>query len=361
MLYAARRRDYLMRIIVDAMGGDNAPFEIVKGAYAASLEYDVEIVLVGDTEQIEKLAEENEYDLSKIEIIDTKVAITMEDDPLCVVRAKNDSSMSIALKLLVEGKGDAVVSAGNSGALFTGASLIVRKIRGVKRAAIASVLPFSPPVLLLDSGANLVVTDDCLEQFAVMGSAYMRNYYGIEEPRVGLLNNGAEECKGTELHVTAHQRLKAADNINFVGNVEANMISRDVCDVLVTDGFNGNILLKCTEGMGKLMINELKGLFLASNITKLSALMLKKRIKAIKRKYDSSEHGGAPILGISKPVIKAHGSSNAKAFKNAIRQAIAVVDTGVTYDIAKEAEKFEAKRRAEIAAKHAENGGGNEK
>ena len=189
----------------------------------------------------------------------------------------------------------------------------------------------------------------------------MRNYYGIEEPRVGLLNNGAEECKGTELHVTAHQRLKAADNINFVGNVEANMISRDVCDVLVTDGFNGNILLKCTEGMGKLMINELKGLFLASNITKLSALMLKKRIKAIKRKYDSSEHGGAPILGISKPVIKAHGSSNAKAFKNAIRQAIAVVDTGVTYDIAKEAEKFEAKRRAEIAAKHAENGGGNEK
>ena len=344
-----------MRIIVDAMGGDNAPYEIVKGTYAASLEYDASFILVGDKEQIEAVAAENEYDLEKFEIIDTKVAITMEDDPISVVRAKNDSSMAIALKLLVDGEGDAVVSAGNSGALFTGASLIVRKIRGVKRAAIASVLPFSPPLMLLDSGANLVVTEECLEQFAVMGSAYMRNYYGIENPRVGLLNNGAEECKGTELHVAAHKRLKAADNINFVGNVEANQISRDVCDVLVTDGFNGNILLKCTEGMGKLMINELKGLFLSSNISKLSALLLKKKIKGLKKRYDSSEHGGAPILGISKPVIKAHGSSKAKAFKNAIRQAITVVDTKVTYDIAKEAEKFEAKRRAEIAAKHAEN------
>ena len=343
-----------MRIIVDAMGGDRAPFEIVKGAYAASLEYDADIVLVGDKEQIESIAEENEYDLGKMEIIDTKVAITMEDDPLCVVRAKNDSSMSVALKLLAEGNGDAVVSAGNSGALFTGASLIVRKIRGVKRAAIASVLPFATPVLLLDSGANLVVTDECLEQFAVMGSAYMRKYYNIENPRVGLLNNGAEECKGTEFHVAAHQRLKKADNINFVGNVEANQISRDVCDVLVTDGFNGNILLKCTEGMGKLMINELKDLFLSSNVSKLSALLLKKKIKALKKRYDSSEHGGAPILGISKPVIKAHGSSKAKALKNAIRQAIAVVDTGITYDIAKEAKIFEAKRLAEIEAKHAE-------
>ena len=164
----------------------------------------------------------------------------------------------------------------------------------------------------------------------------------------------SKECKGTELHVSAHKRLKAAENINFVGNVEANQISRDACDVLVTDGFNGNILLKCTEGMGKLMVNELKGLFLSSSISKLSALLLKKKIKDLKKKYDSSEHGGAPILGISKPVIKAHGSSKAKAIKNAIRQAIAVVDTGITYDVAKEAEKFEAKRRAEIEAKHAE-------
>lgn len=248
--------------------------------------------------------------------------------------------MSVALKMLADGKGDVVISAGNSGALFTGASLIVRKIKGVKRAAIASLLPFTPPVLLLDSGANLTVTDDCLEQFALMGSAYMRNCFGIENPRVGLLNNGAEECKGTELHRAAYQRLKNAHGINFVGNVEANRIAFDECDVLVTDGFNGNILLKCTEGMGRLMINELKALFLASHVSKLSAILVKKDIRELKHRYDSSEYGGAPILGISKPVIKAHGSSNAKAIKSAVRQAISVVDTGVTYDIAREADKF---------------------
>ena len=343
-----------MRIIVDVMGGDNAPLEILKGTYAASQEYSASFILVGDREKIEYIAEENGFDIRRFEIVDTKTVITMEDDPLCVVRSKSDSSMSTALRLLAEDKGDAVVSAGNSGALFTGASLIVRKIRGVKRAAIGSVLPFSPPVLLLDSGANIEVTDDCLVQFAAMGAAYMRNYYGVESPRVGLLNNGAEDCKGTELQLSAHKLLRAEKDINFVGNIEGNQLAFDACDVLVTDGFTGNILLKTVEGMGKLMITELKNLFLSSNVSKISALLVKNHIKELKHQYDSSEHGGAPILGISKPVIKAHGSSNAKAFKNAIRQAIAVVDTGVTYDIAKEAEKFEARRRAEIAAKHAE-------
>ena len=343
-----------MRIIVDVMGGDNAPLEILRGTYAASQEYSASFILVGDREKIEYVAEENGFDLRRFEIVDTKTVITMEDDPLCVVRSKSDSSMSTALKLLSEGRGDAVVSAGNSGALFTGASLIVRKIRGVKRAAIGSVLPFNPPVLLLDSGANIEVTDDCLLQFAAMGAAYMRNYYGVEKPRVGLLNNGAEDCKGTELQLNAYKRLSAEKDINFVGNIEGNQLAFDACDVLVTDGFTGNILLKSVEGMGKLMITELKNLFLSSNVSKISALLVKKHIKELKHQYDSSEHGGAPILGISRPVIKAHGSSNAKAFKNAIRQAIAVVDTGVTYDIAKEAEKFEARRRAEIAAKHAE-------
>lgn len=329
-----------MRIIVDAMGGDRAPLEIVKGVYDAAQEYSAHFVLVGDREQIENIATENGYDLRHFEIVHTESEITMEDDPLSVVRSKSDSSMSVALKMLADGKGDVVISAGNSGALFTGASLIVRKIKGVKRAAIASLLPFTPPVLLLDSGANLTVTDDCLEQFALMGSAYMRNCFGIENPRVGLLNNGAEECKGTELHRAAYQRLKNAHGINFVGNVEANRIAFDECDVLVTDGFNGNILLKCTEGMGRLMINELKALFLASHVSKLSAILVKKDIRELKHRYDSSEYGGAPILGISKPVIKAHGSSNAKAIKSAVRQAISVVDTGVTYDIAREADKF---------------------
>lgn len=343
-----------MRIIVDVMGGDYAPAEIVRGVFSASQEFDAEYVLVGDSRKIADIAEEIGFDINGVQVVDNKVAITMEDDPLCVVRSKSDSSMSTALKLLSAGQGDAMVSAGNSGALFTGASLIVRRIRGVKRAAIASVLPFSPPLLLLDSGANLTVTDECLEQFAAMGSAYVKSCFGVEEPRVGLLNNGVEDCKGTELQREAHKRLSNAEGINFVGNVEANGLAFDVCDVLVTDGFTGNILLKSTEGMGKLMISELKGMFLASNVSKLSALLVKKRIKELKHHYDSAEYGGAPILGISKPVIKAHGSSNARAIKNAIRQAITIVETGVTYDIAREAERFEEQRLAEMAMRHAE-------
>ena len=339
-----------MRIIVDAMSGDNAPGEIVAGACAASTEYKVDITLVGDGDTIRKIAEENKYDLKNIEIVESKSVITMEDDPLCVVRGKSDSSMATALKLLAEDGGDAVVSAGNSGALFTGASLTVRRIRGIKRAAIGAVIPFVTPTLLLDAGANVSVTDDCLEQFAVMGSIYMKDCFGIESPRVGLLNNGAESCKGTELQVAAYKRLSAAENINFIGNVEANQLRKGVCDVLVTDGFSGNILLKSIEGMGKLMIEEMKNIFLSSSVSKLSAVLVKGKLRNVKTKYDVSEHGGAPILGASKPVIKAHGSSKSKAIKNAIRQAIAFAETGVTYDIAKEAEIFEAKRREEIKA-----------
>ncbi len=338
-----------MKIIVDVMSGDNAPAEILRGTYNASRDFDAEFILVGDREIIEELATEFEYDLSDFKIVDTKTVIDMEDDPLCVVRSKSDSSMSTALRLLADGEGDAVVSAGNSGALFTGASLIVRKIRGFKRAAIGAILPFSPPVLLIDSGANINVNDECLEQFAVMGTAYMRHCFGVENPRVGLLNNGAEDCKGTELQIAAYRRLSEAENINFVGNVESNTLAFDTCDVLVTDGFTGNILLKSIEGMGRLMINELKGLFYASSVSKLSALLVKNSIMDIKRRYDSSEYGGAPILGISKPVIKAHGSSNAKAFRSAVRQAIVVADTGVTYDISKEAKRFEERRLREMA------------
>ncbi len=343
-----------MRIIVDVMSGDNAPHEILRGVFAADDEFNVNFILVGDREIIENTALECKHDIRKFEIIHTDEVITMEDDPICVVRAKKESSMSVGLRALAEGKGDAFVSAGNSGALFTGASLIVRKIRGIQRAAIASVLPFDPPVMLLDSGANLVVTEENLTQFAIMGSTYMKNYYGIESPRVGLLNNGTEECKGTELRLAAYPRLSECDDINFVGNVESNQLPFDVCDVVVTDGFCGNILLKCVEGMGKMMMGELKRLFKASAVSMMSAVMVKGKLTEIKHKYDPTEYGGAPILGISKPVIKAHGSSNAKAFKNAIRQAIACVDTGVTYDIAKVAETF-AKAKA-AKAETAEKG-----
>ncbi len=344
-----------MRIIVDVMGGDNAPLETVKGVCEAAAEFNASYVLVGNKPEIEQVAEENGLDLRRFDIVHTETVVTMEDDPLSVMRAKGDSSMAMGLRLLAEGKGDAMVSSGNTGALFTGATLIVRKIKGIQRPALAMIIPVTPPVLLLDCGANVVVTDEYLEQFAVMGSAYMQKMYHIESPRVGLLNNGTEECKGTPIQVEAYKRLAACDKINFVGNVEGSGLTGDKCDVLVTDGFTGNVLLKAVEGMGKFVMQSMKNIFYANNLTKVSALMVKKQLTEFKHNLDATEHGGAPLLGISKPVIKAHGSSNAKAFKNAIRQAIAYCNSDITYDIAKAAEEFAAaKKLAKEAARAAE-------
>lgn len=323
------------------MGGDKAPLEVVKGAYAASLEYNANFILVGDTAEILRIAETEGMDLRRFDIVDAPTTIEMTDSPLAVMKAKKDSSMSVALTMLADGKGDALVSTGNTGALFTGATLIVRKIKGIKRAAIASILPMSPPVLLLDSGANITVTPAYLEQFAVMGSIYMHNIYGLSAPRVGLLNNGAEETKGTELQLEAYKLLSGSPLLNFVGNVEANMVPKDAADVLVTDGFTGNVLLKSIEGMGKLLLHTMKDIFYADALSKISGLLVKKKLNEVKAVFDPNEHGGAPILGISKPVIKAHGSSNAKAVKNAIRQAISYADSGVIYSIARETKLFE--------------------
>ena len=333
-----------MRIIVDIMGGDNAPLETVKGVCAAADEYTADYILVGNKPEIEQIAEDNNLDLSRFEIVHTDTVITMEDEPLAVMRSKSDSSMSIGLKMLADGKGDAFVSTGNTGALFTGATLIVRKIKGISRAALASVLPMNPPLMLLDCGANVAVTDECLEQFAVMGSAYMKKMYNLESPRVGLLNNGSEPHKGTQLQVDTYKRLSERDGINFVGNVEANLVPFNACDVLVTDGFTGNILLKSTEGMGKFMMRTMKAIY-SGRIAKVSALIVKKKLETVKKDFDATEHGGAPILGMSKPVIKAHGSSNAKAFKNAIRQAINYHNSGIVYDIAEVAADFAARKK----------------
>ena len=327
----------MAKIIVDMMGGDLAPVETVKGVAMARAELgsDVEYILVGDKEKIEAAASESGVDISGCEIVHTDVEITMEDDPILVVRGKDNSSMSIGLRMLKEGKGDAFVSAGNTGALFTGASLIVRKLKGVRRPAIAALMPLKNPVLLADSGANITVTPEYLEHFAIMGSAYMKNVMGIENPRVGLLNNGAEEHKGTELQVETHKRLRDNPTINFVGNVEGNTVMQDVCDVVVADGFTGNIFLKTAEGLGKMMLGELKGVFYKSMKTKFAALLVKGDLGGMKKNFDSAEIGGAPILGIAKPIIKAHGSSKAKAFKNAIRQALVFSQTSVNEDIEK--------------------------
>ena len=320
-------------IIVDMMGGDKAPTETVKGVDLAAKEFEARYILVGKKDELLEVAKENNISLDDFEIVDTPTVITMDDSPISVTRTKTDSSMSVALRMLAEGKGDAVVSTGNTGALFTGATLIVRKMKNLRRPAIAALLPMQPPVLLLDSGANISVTPEYLEQFAVMGSAYMKYIHGLESPRVGLLNNGEESHKGTQLQVDTYKLLSENEDINFVGNVEGNRVMSDVCDVLVADGYTGNIFLKTMEGMGKLMLKTLKGLFYTNAKTKVCALIVQNQIKDVKKKFDTREFGGAPILGISKPVIKAHGSSDAKAFKNAIRQAIAFSEADLTADM----------------------------
>ena len=320
-----------MRILVDAMSGDNAPLEILKGASLAASEYkEHEIVLVGDQNVISHIAVTNEIDITGIEIIHADAVVTMEDNPICVVRDKKNSSMSVGLKTLAHGEVDAFVSAGNTGALITGSTIIVKRIPGINRPAIASVIPLGNPILLMDSGANLTVTSDNICQFAFMGAKYMEKIYGLDRPRVGQLNNGAEYNKGTALQVESYQLLSES-GLNFVGNVEGKEIPFDICDVIVADGYTGNIFLKTVEGMGKFLLKTLKELLMSNIATKLSALTMD--TKELKQRFDASEHGGAPLLGISKPVIKAHGSSDANAIKNAVRQAIHFIQSGVNDDI----------------------------
>ena len=321
-----------MNIILDAMGGDKAPLEIVKGAAMAKARYGVNLTLVGQRDVILRCARENGISLDGIRIEHAEGVITMEDDPISVVRAKRNSSMAMGLRMLKD-EGDAFVSAGNTGALHAGSSLIIRPIKGIHRPAIATVLPLARPVLLLDSGANTNVTPEYLVQWAVMGSIYMKNIFGIRQPSVGLLNNGAEEHKGTPVVAETYKLLKASDDIFFIGNVEGNQVMSSVCDVLVTDGFTGNITLKMLEGMGKFFMSTLKGMYKKNFLTQLSAAAVKDQLMGLKKQFDASEHGGAPLLGLSKPVIKAHGSSDAQAICNAVRQAASFVKTGVIAEI----------------------------
>lgn len=319
-----------MKLIIDCMGGDHAPHEILAGVVSAykGNASDCEFLLVGNETAIQTVATERGYDLTPFEIRHTESVITMEDDAMVWRSEKKDASMTVALRALADGEGDAVVSCTNTGALFAGATMIARRAKGVHRAAIATVLPFDPPVLLLDSGANVVVQPDFLVQFAVMGTAYMKALYGIEKPRVGLLNNGTEEHKGTEPVQQAFSLLSSCPYINFVGNVESSSLPHGSCDVVVADGFTGNITLKAFEGMGKLFSQRLKGVFKSGLGGALAYLLVKGQIQKLRKSFDASEIGGSPILGLRKPVIKAHGSSKEKAFKNAIYQARALASSG---------------------------------
>ena len=311
-----------MKIILDAMGGDNAPAEILKGAAAATAAWpDVEILAVGDAEKIAACVKENAIEMKNIEIVNATEVIEMCDEPAKAVRAKKDSSMVVGLRMLAEGKGDAFVSAGSTGALHVGASLIVRTVKGVKRPALATVIPGKTPFLLLDCGANVECRASMLEAFGVMGSVYMNKVMGLEQPRVALVNNGAEESKGTPTYVEAHQLLKNNKAIHFVGNIEPRDIPAGHADVVVADGFTGNGVLKLTEGLAKYFGSKLKEMFKKSLGTKVGYLLLKGGVADFKKSMDADEYGGAPLLGTRRPVIKAHGSSNARAIQNAIRQA----------------------------------------
>lgn len=323
-----------MKIIVDAMGGDNAPREIVKGALRARDELDVDLILVGRKEEVEACLQ---GDTKRVEIVDAREVVTMEDDPSTATRRKKNSSMAVALTLLKDGKGDAVVSAGSTGALLTGATLTVKRIRGIRRAALAPVLPAGEHgVMLIDCGANVECTAEYLLQFAYMGSFYARKLMGCENPRVGLLNVGTEDTKGGDLQHQTFALLKEAHEagrINFVGNVEGTGVFSGEADVVVTDGFTGNVLLKGTEGVIKYMMTALKGVFYKSTLNKLAAAVLKNDLAAMKKSMDVNEVGGTAMVGISKPVVKAHGSSNEASFFAAIRQAVAFVNSGIIKDI----------------------------
>lgn len=324
-----------MKIIIDAMGGDNAPEEIVKGAVRAKRELGVDVTLVGIEQRVrECLAAEGCDD---IDVVNATEVVTMEDDPSTAIRRKKDSSMAVALNLLRDGAGDAVVSAGSTGALLTGATLTVKRIRGIRRAALAPVLPAGEHgVMLIDCGANVECTAEYLLQFAFMGSFYARKLMGCEAPRVGLLNVGTEDTKGGTLQHQAFALLKKADEegrINFIGNVEGTDVFAGKAEVVVTDGFTGNVLLKTTEGVIKFMMGALKGVFYKSTVNKLAAAVLKSDLKEMKKSMDVNEVGGTALIGISKPVVKAHGSSNAASIFAAVRQAIAFADSGLIGDI----------------------------
>lgn len=317
-----------MIIIVDAMGGDNAPLEIIKGSIMALEELSIDkIILVGDENAIKTCANDNKLSLDKMEIVHTTQVIDMCDDARSVLKAKADSSMAIGFKLLNDGAGDAFVSAGNTGAITVGATLITKRIKGVKRPAIASIMPSADkPFVLMDCGANAECKPEYLYQFGLLGSIYMQNIMGVDAPRVALANNGTEETKGTPVVKDAYQLMLDAP-YNFVGNIEGRQIPFGDADVVVADGFTGNLILKTYEGVAKVLMNGIKQAFYKSTLSKISYLGVRSGINDMKTQFDYKEYGGAVLLGVQKPVVKAHGSADARTFKNAIRQGVSFVNT----------------------------------
>jgi phosphate acyltransferase len=325
-----------MRIAIDAMGGDRAPGAIVEGAVLAAQEWsDVELILVGDHARVESMLQGRSF--TNITIHHATEIIEADDEPVRAVRRKKDASMVVAGRLVSDGGADAFISAGNTGALMTTALLVVGRMKGIERPALAPMIPTKDGrgTLALDLGANMDASPEHLLQYAIMGSIYRRKVHGMDKPRVGLLNVGTEAMKGNELTKAAYPLLEKSP-IHFVGNVEARDILNGACDVLVCDGFAGNILLKSIEGAAGTIFSALKEEFTKSLWTKLAAAVLKPGLSQFKKKFDYTEHGGAPMLGAKGLVIKSHGSSDANAIKNAVRQARMALQNGLVPSIAEE-------------------------
>ena len=326
-----------MKIILDAMGGDLAPEAPVQGAIEAAKAYGVEIVLVGRGEEIlEVLKKQGIENLpAGMEIANADDVVDMHDDPASVIHKRKNSSMIVGLKMLADGKGDAFVSAGSTGALLTGATLLVKRVKGIRRAAMAPAVPTKAgsKVVICDCGANAECTPEFLLQFGLVGSAYVRNVLGVAQPRVGLLNIGTEDSKGTSLQKEAYALLQSAHGkglIHFVGNVEARAVPLGEVDVVVCDGFSGNVLLKSIEGTAMFMGSMLKRMFKKNLFSKIGYLLCKSGVGEIAKLLDYREIGGTQFLGIKKPVIKAHGSSDALAFRNAVKQAMTAAEGNFT-------------------------------
>lgn len=324
-----------MKILVDAFGGDNAPVEIIKGSMLAADEYGVDVVFVGDENKINQCVSDNSINIKNSEIIDAKTVITMHDDAKAVLKSKADSSMAVGFKALNDGIGDAFVSAGSTAAITIGATLITKRIKGIKRPAIASVMPSAKkPFLLMDCGANSECRPEFLYQFGLMGDLYMKHILKYDNPKVALANIGEEDTKGTPTVKEAYALMKNAV-YNFVGNIEGRQIPFGDADVVVADGFTGNLILKTYEGVAKVLMNGIKSAFMKNPISKLSYLGVKSGIDDMKKQFDYKEYGGAVMLGVKKPVIKAHGSADARTFKNAIKQAVWFLENNLIEEIEK--------------------------
>lgn len=327
----------ITKVALDAMGGDNAPAEIVKGAVdAVSSREDIKVFLVGQEDVVREELQKYPYPQERIEVVDAPEVIEMAEPPVQAIRKKKQSSLVVGMNMVKQREADAFVSAGSSGAVLVGGQTIVGRIRGIKRPPLAPIIPTETGIsLLIDCGANVDARPEHLLQFAKMGSVYMENVVGIKNPRVAIVNIGAEEEKGNALVKETFPLLKECEDINFVGSIEAREIPHGGADVIVCEAFVGNVILKLYEGVGSALIKEIKSAMLSTTAGKIGGLLAKPSLKGVVKKFDASEYGGAPLLGLKGLVVKAHGSSKAKEVTTAIEQCVSFTEADIAAKIEK--------------------------